>query len=162
MSRNEERIKHDFIVSDRSPDGFWLIEVPVGIFEENRGNKWIDAVCFPRLTERYPDSYPENNDNINLIDTSPHPESVSRAELFRRLLELKDFSNATAVIYEFKTENQSLFKGIGQLSVYEYWFKREWGSRVKSKELVTVDKDYLIDHSTDDIDIQIKHYDVYQ
>lgn len=157
----EQELVRDFILSDKSPEGKWFIEVPVGIKTETdtlkeTNQKRIDAVCFTSMGMEYPEEYPEYTSHVRYFDNAGQ-SNVSKVELYRRFLNELSFDSERAKIFEFKTSNASLFKGVGQLTVYEQLFKQDWGAEVEEKVLVSLSSDPLIEWGTKEAGIRVIH-----
>lgn len=149
----------NFIESGLSPVGKWYLNVPVGlenarrIAKDNQGNffgtserklrkfisnscKKLDALC---ITSKKPKNTVENP----RVKKPEHYHHVSS----------NDFDNEHIVLIEAKTNSERLYKGIGQLYVYESLFKEDWNPLSVKKILLTTKVDNLIQKSTKGLDI---------
>ena len=76
-------------------------------------------------------------------------ESVSKAEVFRRLRDSQHLVDETVSIVEAKT-GKSSFKAIGQLEAYKILLEEDYGWEVKEQILLSEERDEVINHIGDE------------
>jgi hypothetical protein len=161
MTTSEDKLVKQYIEHEKSPDGKWWVEVPVGlsVTREADGSlqpKSVDAVCLTGSKQELPERYPEHSGTRKFIDTDIAPSGESRADQFRRLADSRYFEKEEVAIVEAKTEAGTL-RGIGQLQAYASLLEEDYGWSVEQQILLCDGRDDIVDHAADTLGIRVVH-----
>lgn len=156
---SEASLVEAYIRSEKSPDGKWWVEVPVGFSVQEQKTqspalKNIDAVCLTSRPQHLPESYPDYDGSVEYTNKDIPESGVSRAELFRRLRESGYFEDETVTIVEAKT-GASSFKAIGQVQAYKQLLEEDYGWSVEDQILLSNQRDPVIDHAATSLGIRV-------
>lgn len=154
---SEDSLINTYIRDNASPNGKWLVEVPVGLsVQENKSvsHKNVDAVCLASRSQQLPETYPDYQGTYEFVNPDIPESGVTRTDLFRRLRDSQYFVDENVSIVEAKT-GKSSFKAIGQLEVYKTLLEEDYGWTVEEQILLSERRDPVIDHACHSLGIRV-------
>lgn len=125
-----------YIASTASPEGKWLLEMPVGLELPDSGAKFVDAVCLLDHPDEPPEEYGDGKRDFTTSWFDAEGLSASRTTLFRRMRESGLFEEERVAIVEYKTSSDEPYEGLGQLLTYRAHLERDYGWTVDESILV--------------------------
>lgn len=155
MSGHDEVLRQ-FIQSNKSPEGEWWLNLPIGFNAENEGEilvggtKEIDAVSITSRANSEPDLYQYGQGSIINSD-----RIFSQSD-YRSMWEQGEFSGEHATLVEVKS-GAPTWKGVGQLMGYSELIKDNWDMSVSGLYLVAPKEDTVIERACLKLGINVIH-----